>query len=156
MKKSFQWAMMAFLIMFFISIWTLYTRYQPKPPELEVIVQEQAVEVEPVTYSLKKWGRAAAADTQSDPIIMVKETEPILVDPSDNVKLLFEQTPESVTYYLWDIETGMLAYKELKGYPLKLEKSKVASGDYAMEIRAKWANGYVLYHTRIIVMNNEE
>lgn len=155
-KKSVLWVTMSLLILFSVISWSTYSRYKPTPPDLEVVVAKHAVEVEPVTYSLRKWGRTASADTNTDPAVLVKESRPIIVETDDKIRLLFEQSPDSVKCYLWEMDTGRLAYKGLKGYPLNLEESNVATGDYAMEIRAKWENGYVLYNTRIIVHDDTE
>jgi hypothetical protein len=131
-----------------------YCKYKPKPSELEVFVNNQSALVQPGTYSLEKWGREATDDTYSDPITLVRNDDPLVVGPSQEIMFEFENSPQTVKYYLWDVKTGKLAYKGLKGYPLKLEDSNVESGDYAMEIRAKWENGYVLYSTRILVFND--
>jgi hypothetical protein len=155
-RKSAFCGIGAFFLLLMISGWAGYSRYEPKPPKLELIVDQKAVIIEPMTYSLQKWGRAAAADTYSEPAELVKKDTPISINTSEQLKLKFEDAPESVKYYLWDINTGKLAYKDLKGYPLKLKNSNVASGDYAMEIRAKWENGYVLYNTRIAAYNDEK
>lgn len=136
--------------------WSTYSRYKPNPPDLEVVVAKHTVEVKPVTYSLRKWGRTAAADTNTDPDVLVRETPPIFVETGDNIKFLFEQLPDSVKCYLWEMDTGRLAYEGLKGYPLNLEDLNVASGDYALEIRARWENGYVLYNTRIMVHDDSQ
>jgi hypothetical protein len=154
--RTVQWATMSFLILLCISSWIAYTRYKPKPPDLDFVINEQAVEVQPATYFLRKWGRAAAADTNSEPAALVKESAPIMIETGDSIKLIFEQSPDSVVCYLWDIDTGMLAYKGLDGYPLRLEQYNVASGDYALEIRARWENGYVLYNSRIIVHDDTQ
>ncbi|MGA9225874.1 MAG: hypothetical protein WB217_05970 [Mesobacillus sp.] len=142
------------LILLIIIAVTGYCKYKPKPSVLEVFVNNQSALVEAGTYSLEKWGREAADDTYSDPVTLVRNDDPIVVGPSEEIMLEFENSPQTVKYYLWDVKTGKLAYKGLKGYPLKLEDSNVESGDYAMEIRAKWENGYVLYNTRIIVYND--
>lgn len=155
-KKFVPWVTMSILILLCIIIWSTYSRYKPAPSDLEVVVAKQTVEVEPVTYSLSKWGRTAAADTNTDPAVLVRKSPPIIVETGDNIKLLFEQTPDSVKCYLWEMDTGRLAYKGLKGYPLNLEESNVASGDYAIEIRAKWENGYVLYNARILVYEDAQ
>ncbi|WP_156972656.1 hypothetical protein [Mesobacillus selenatarsenatis] len=155
-KKSVLWVTISLLILFCVISWSTYSRYKPTPPDLEVVVAKHAVEVKPVTYSLRKWGRTASADTNTDPAVLLKESRPIIVETDDKIRLLFEQSPDSVKCYLWEMDTGKLAYKGLKGYPLNLEESNVATGDYAMEIRAKWGNGYVLYNTRIIVHDDTE
>ncbi|MBT2693795.1 hypothetical protein [Bacillus sp. ISL-55] len=155
-KKSILWVTMSLLILFCVISWSTYSRYKPTPPNLEMVVAKHAVEVKPVTYSLQKWGRTASADTNTDPAVFVKESSPIIVETDDRIRLLFEQSPDSVKCYLWEMDTGKLAYKLLNGYPLNLEDSKVAGGDYAMEIRAKWGNGYVLYNTRIIVYDDTD
>lgn len=144
----------AVLILLIISAIAGYCKYRPKPSELEVLVNNQSAMAEPGTYSLNQWGRTAADDTYSDPVTLVLNDDPIIVASAEEIKLEFEKPPETVKYYLWDVKTGKLAYKGLKGYPLKLEDSNVESGDYAMEIRAKWEYGYVLYNTRIIVYND--
>jgi hypothetical protein len=150
-KKSVPWVTLFLLILICLISWSNYSRYKPTPPDLEMVVAKHAVEVMPVTYSFRKWGRTASADVNADPAVILKESPPIIVGTEDKIRLLFEQPPESVKCYLWEMETGRLAYKGLKGYPLNLEDSKVASGDYALEIRARWENGYVLYNTRIKV-----
>jgi hypothetical protein len=155
-RKSVIFGIGALLLLLMISGWAGYSRYEPKPPKLELIVDQKSIVIEPMTYSLQKWGRAAAADTYSEPAALVKEDTPISINIFENFKLKFEDAPESVKYFLWDINTGKLAYKDLNGYPLKLKNSNVASGDYAMEIRAKWENGYVLYNIRIVAYNNEK
>jgi hypothetical protein len=155
-KKTVMWGIGAFLLLLTVSGWAGYSRYEPKPPKLELIVEQKSVVIEPMTFSLQKWGRAAAADTYSEPAALVKEDTPVSINTSENFKLKFEDAPESVKYYLWDINTGKLAYKDLNGYPLNLKNSNVASGDYAMEIRAKWASGYVLYNIRIVAYNNKK
>jgi len=144
----------AILILLIIFTVAVYCKYKPKPSVLEVFVNNHSALVEPGTYSLEKWGREAAEDTYSDPVTLVRNDDPIVVVPSEEIMLEFENSPETVKYYLWDVKTGKLAYKGLIGYPLKLEDSKIESGDYAMEIRAKWEYGYVLYNTRIIVFND--
>jgi hypothetical protein len=143
----------AILILLTIFAVSLYCSYKPQPSALKLIVNDQNAKIEPATFSLQKWGRRATVDTNSDPTTLVRHHSPIFISPSEIIKLEFENSPESVMYYLWDVKTGKLAYKDLKGYPLKLENSNVESGDYAMEIRAKWESGYVLYNTRIIVYN---
>ncbi|MBT2681059.1 hypothetical protein J7E38_18880 [Bacillus sp. ISL-35] len=144
----------ALLLLAVIVGWNTYKSYRPTPPDLEMIVDKQTVEVKAATYSLRKWGRAAAADANTDPALFVRETPPIKVGRNDSINMQFEHSPVSVTCYLWDMETGGLAYKSLDGLPLDLAQLKVSSGDYAMEIRAKWEVGYALYNTRIQV--NEE
>lgn len=140
------------LLLFVLIIsWNSYKSYRPTPPELEMVVDKQAVEIKASTYSFKKWGRAAAADSNIDPAVFVRETPPIKVGSNDSINMQFEHSPVSVTCYLWDMETGGLAYKSLDGLPLNLAQSKISSGDYAMEIRAKWEVGYALYNTRIQV-----
>jgi hypothetical protein len=155
-KKSGPWLILSFLFLLCVISWSTYNRYKPDPPDLEVVVAKHAVEIKPVTYSLSKWGRTAAADINTDPAVLVRESPPIIVESGDNIKFLFEQAPESVKCYLWEMETGRLAYKSLKGYPLNLEDSNVPSGDYALEIRARWENGYVLYNTRIMVNKDKQ
>ena len=147
MKKSVPWVIMSFLILLCIISWSTYSQYKPDPPDLEVVVAKHSVEVKPVTYSLRKWGRTAVADTNTDPAVIVRESSPIIVDNGENIKFLFEKSPDSVKCYLWEMETGRLAYKGLSS--LNFEESNVASGDYALEIRARWENGYVLYNTKI-------
>lgn len=154
--KSVLWVTMSFLILLSMISWNTYSSYKPAPPDLEVVVAKHTVEVKPVTYSLRKWGRTAAADANTDPAVLARESPPIFVETGDNIKLLFEQSPDSVKYYLWEMDTGRLAYKGLKGYPLNLGDSNVVSGDYALEIRARWENGYVLYNTRIRVHEDSE
>lgn len=134
----------------------LYIRYKPSPPELEVVFSDHAIEINPATYSLKKWGREAAEETSTEPAVLVRESTPIMIEESDHIQFLFEHPPVSVKYYLWEIDTGKLAYKGLKGDPVNLEDSNVTSGDYAMEILAKWENGYVLYNTRVIIYDEFE
>lgn len=155
-KKSVPWLTMSLFILLSIIGWSIYSRYKPDPPDLEVVVAKHTVEVKPVTYSLRKWGRTAAADINTEPVVLVKGSTPLIVESGDNIKLLFEQSPESVKCYLWEMETGRLAYTGLKGYPLNLEDSNVASGDYALEIRARWEDGYVLYNTRIMVNEDNQ
>ena len=149
--KSVLWVTMSFLILLCLISWSTYSSYKPAPPDLEMVVAKHTVEVKPVTYSLRKWGRTAVADTTTDPAVLVSKSPPIFVETGDNINLLFEQPPDSVKCYLWEMDTGRLAYKGLKGYPLNLEDFNVGSGDYALEIRARWENGYVLYNTRIRV-----
>ncbi|WNF21163.1 hypothetical protein [Mesobacillus jeotgali] len=155
MKKSVPWITLSILVVVSISSWITYSLYKPAPPELEVVAAKHVVEVKPVTYSLRKWGRTASADINTDPAVLVRESTPLIVDPSDNIELLFNHSPDTVKCYLWEMETGKLAYKELTAYPLNLESSNIASGDYALEILAKWENGYVLYNTRIIVNDDK-
>ncbi|MBT2637962.1 MULTISPECIES: hypothetical protein [unclassified Bacillus (in: firmicutes)] len=155
MKKSVPWITLSILVIFSLSSWITYTRYKPVPPELEVVAAKHALEVQPVTYSLRKWGRTASADINTEPAVLVRESTPLIVDPNDNIELLFNHSPDSVKCYLWEMDTGKLAYKELTAYPLNLEASNIASGDYALEVRAKWENGYVLYNARIIVNGDE-
>lgn len=156
MKKTVLSVTGSMLILIIIFAFAGYCRYKPKPSVLEVFVNNQATLVEPGTYSLQKWGRAATIDTYSDPATLVRDYSPIIVDPYEEIKLEFDNSPDTVKYYLWDVKTGKLAYKGLKGYPLKLGDSNVEPGDYAMEIRAKWENGFVLYNTRIIVNNDKK
>ncbi|ESU33611.1 hypothetical protein G3A_05255 [Bacillus sp. 17376] len=156
MKKTVPWVIMSFLILLCIISWSIYSTYKPVPSDLDMVVAKHTVEVKPATYSLRKWGRTASADTNTDPAVLVKDSHPIIVEKDDKIRLLFEQSPDSVKCYLWEMDTGKLAYKGLKGYPLNLEESNVATGDYAMEIRAKWGNGYVLYNTRIMVHDDTE
>ncbi|WLR56898.1 hypothetical protein LC048_08540 [Mesobacillus subterraneus] len=153
MKKSVLWVIMTLLILILFSSisWTAYCRYKPTPPDLEVVVAKHAVEIKPATYSLRKWGRTASADTNTDPAILVKESTPIIVETDDKIRLLFEQSPDSVKCYLWEMDTGKLVYKGLEGCPLTLGDYNVVSGEYAMEVRAKWENGYVLYNARVLV-----
>ncbi|CAM3997149.1 hypothetical protein [Mesobacillus thioparans] len=141
------------VVLLFVLIigWNSYKSYKPTPPELEMVVDKQAVEIKASTYSFKKWGRAATADSNIDPAVFVRETPPIKVGSNDSINMQFEHSPVSVTCYLWDMNTGGLAYKSLDGLPLNLAQSKISSGDYAMEIRAKWEVGYALYNTRIQV-----
>ncbi|GAE44350.1 hypothetical protein JCM21738_1057 [Mesobacillus boroniphilus JCM 21738] len=155
-KKTVPWVIMSFLILLCIISWSIYSTYKPVPSDLDMVVAKHTVEVKPATYSLRKWGRTASADTNTDPAVLVKDSHPIIVEKDDKIRLLFEQSPDSVKCYLWEMDTGKLAYKGLKGYPLNLEESNVATGDYAMEIRAKWGNGYVLYNTRIMVHDDTE
>lgn len=155
MKKSVPWITLSILVVFSLSSWIIYSRYKPAPPELEVVAAKQAFEVKPVTYSLRKWGRTASADVNTEPAVLVKKSTPLIVDPNDNIELLFNQSPDSVQCYLWEMDTGKLAYKEMEASNLNLEASHIASGDYALEIRAKWKIGYVLYNARIIV-NDEK
>lgn len=143
----------AVLILLTIFAVVVYCSYKPKPSALELIVNDHHAKIEPTTFSLQKWGRSASADTNADPTTLVRGHTPIRVSSSEIIKLEFENSPESVMYYLWDVNTGKLAYKDLRGNSLTLGNSSVASGDYAMEIRAIWKNGYVLYNTRIIVSN---
>lgn len=152
MKRSVLWGTATFVILLFISGWAGYSRYEPEPPTLRLIVNRQTVEIKPGSYSLEKWGRVATADTFSAPTVDVRDASPIVVT-SDEIKLKFDNEPVSVKFYLWEMETGKLIYT---GYPLKLKESNLISGDYALEIRAKWENGYVLYNTRIIVDQDEE
>lgn len=148
MKKSVLWGTGTLLILLFISGWAGYSHYEPEPPSLALVLNRQIVEMKPGTYSLQKWGRVAVADTFSDPTALVRRDSPIIVVPSEGLELKFEHEPVSVKYYLWEMETGKLVYT---GYPLKLKEGNVPSGDYALEIRAKWENGYVLYNARITV-----
>jgi hypothetical protein len=154
-KKSVPWITLSVLVVVSISSWISYTRYKPAPPELEVAAARHVMEVKPVTYSLRKWGRTASADSNTDPAVIVRRSTPLIVDPGEHIELLFNHSPDSVKCYLWEMETGKLAYKELIGYPLNLEESNVASGDYALEVHAKWENGYVLYTARVIVQDDK-
>ena len=151
MKKSFPWIALSILVLISMTSWITYSSYKPTPPELEVVAAKHIMEVKPVTYTLRKWGRTASADMNIEPAVLARESTPLIVASNDNVKLLFKQSPDTVKCYLWDMDTGKLAYKELTGYPLNLEESNVASGDYALEVHAKWENGYVLYTARVIV-----
>ncbi|MBT2641382.1 hypothetical protein J7I80_03945 [Bacillus sp. ISL-41] len=156
MKKSVPWLILSFLFLLCVISWSTYSRYKPVPPDLEVVVAKHTIEIKPVTYSLSKWGRTSAADNNIDPAVLARESNPIIVESGDNIKLLFEQSPDSVKCYLWEMKSGKLAYEGLKGYPINLEDSNVASGDYALEIRARWENGYVLYNTRIMVNEDKK
>jgi hypothetical protein len=109
------------------------------------------MEIKPSTYSLRKWGRTASADINTDPAVLVKESHPLTVETDDKIRFLFEQSPDSVKCYLWEMGTGRLAYRGPIVYPLSVEELNVATGEYAMEIRAKWENGYVLYNARVLV-----
>lgn len=155
MKKSVLSVVMTLFILVCLTSLATYSQYQPSPPELEMVIEKHAMEVKPVTYSLKKWGRTAAADTNADPALLVRESPSMAIETDGKIKLNFEQSPDSVKCYLWEMETGRLAYKGLKGSPLSLGKTNVSSGEYAMEIRAKWNNGYVLYIARIHVYDNQ-
>lgn len=155
MKKSVPWITLSILVVFSISSWITYSRYKPVPPELEVVSAKNVLEVKPATYSLRKWGRTASADINTEPAVLVRESTPLIVDSKDSIDLLFNQSPDSVKCYLWETDTGKLAYKELAAYPLNLEAYNIASGDYALEVRAKWENGYVLYNARIIVNDDK-
>ncbi|NKE06109.1 hypothetical protein [Mesobacillus selenatarsenatis] len=156
MKKSVPWIALSILVLISMASWITYSTYKPTPPELEVAAAKHIMEVKPVTYTLRKWGRTASADINIEPAVLARESTPLIVDSNDNVKLLFKQSPDAVKCYLWDMDTGRLAYKELTGYPLNFEEYNVASGDYALEVHAKWENGYVLYTARVIVHDNEQ
>jgi hypothetical protein len=131
--------------------WSTYKSYKPTPPDLGIIVDKHVVKIKAVTYSYRKWGRTAVADANTDPALVVRETSPIKVGTRGSIELLFEKSPDSVTCYLWDMESGSLAYPGLDGLHLDLDQFNISSGDYAMEIRAKWEDGYVLYNARIHV-----
>lgn len=152
--KTILWGISALLLFAIIIGWNTYKSYKPTPPELEMTVDSQKVEVKATTYSLRKWGRATAADSNTDPAVFVRESSPIKVNRNDSINMQFQHSPISVTCYLWDMKTGGLAYKGLDGLPLNLAQSKVSSGDYAMEIRAKWEVGYALYNIRIQVIED--
>ncbi|WP_079509270.1 hypothetical protein [Mesobacillus jeotgali] len=149
--KTFLWGISALILLAIFMGWSTYKSYKPAPPDLEVIVDKHAVKIKAVTYSFRKWGRTAVADANTEPALLVREDSPMEVNTSGRIELLFEKSPDSVTCYLWDMETGSLAYPGLEGLPLDIEQSNVSSGDYAMEIRAKWEDGYVLYYARIYV-----
>lgn len=149
--KTILWGTSALLLLAIIIGWNTYKSYKPTPPQLEMTVDSQKVEVKATTYSLRKWGRAIAADSNTDPAVFVSESLPIKVSRNDSINMQFKHSPISVTCYLWDMNTGGLAYKSLDGLPLNLAQSKVSSGDYAMEIRAKWEVGYALYIIRVQV-----
>lgn len=156
MRKSVKWGFLTLSILLCILGWGAYSLYKPKPSLLEVVVEKRAVQIEPVMFIMKKWGRTAADDTEFEPVALAKKDSPIVIADYDEIKLAFKQLPISVQCYLWDIDTGKLVYKGLNGHPLDVQDTSIASGDYAMEIRAKWKNGYALYNTRIIVKDDLE
>jgi hypothetical protein len=153
-RKSAIWFIGSFVLLLVFTGWAGYSHYEPEPPALELVVNEKSFDMKVGTYSLQKWGRVAAADSYSDPADIVRHDPPIVVLPIHDIILNFEESPESVKYYVWEVATGKLAYKSLKGYPLSLDKSKVSKGDYALEVRAKWKNGYVLYYAKLTVSEN--
>lgn len=151
MEKPVWWITLALMSLFCFFIWSAYTNYTPKPYILELEKAKDRTLLKADTYSLEKWGRSAKASSYTDPIEMVKNDKPVLLKATDDIKLSFEDTPVSVRCYLWDMKTGSLAYKSLTGSILTLSEIKIPAGEYAMEIHAKWENGYGLYNTRIIV-----
>lgn len=155
MKKSVPWIALSVLVLISVTSWMTYSSYKPSPPELELVAAKHIMEIKPVTYSIRKWGRSASADMNIEPSVLARESTPLIVDTNDNLTLLFKQSPETVVCYLWDMNTGKLAYKELTEFPLNLEESNVSTGDYALEVHAKWENGYVLYTARMIVQEDK-
>lgn len=151
MEKPVWWITLILMSLLCFLSWSAYTNYTPRPYILKLEKAHDRTVLEADTYSLEKWGRSAKASSYTDPIEMVKNDKPILMKSTDYLKLSFENTPVSVRCYLWDMKTGSLAYKSLAGSVLNFSEIEILAGDYAMEIHAKWENGYGLYNTRVIV-----
>jgi hypothetical protein len=150
-KNRVLWFTLTLTSLLCIFGWAAYSQYTPQPYVLEFTKEHDKTLLDANTYSLEKWGRSAEGGSYKDPIATVKNEKPIIIHQTEDLELIFEDAPVSVKCYLWDINTGSLAYKSLTGSVLNLAEFNVVSGDYAMEIHAKWENGYGLYNTRIFV-----
>lgn len=148
-KKSFLLFAACVLILLFISGWAGYRHYIPSPPSLLLLVDSDEIEVKPSSYSVEKWGRKASLDTFSDPIAAVSQRETTMIPPLMELTFQFEKRPQSIKYFLWELQTGKLAYKGMEGESIRFEELKIPAGDYSLEIRAKWESGYALYHTKV-------
>ncbi|PLR94127.1 hypothetical protein [Bacillus sp. T33-2] len=150
MRNSIALGTTAVLIVLLFVGWKLYSVYIPKPPQVRLDSGTEVVDMKIGTFSWNEWGRAATADAFADPTGLVRSQQPVRVTAS-RLKLMFEENPDSINCYLWQMETGQIAYKGIKENPLQLKDLDVQPGDYALEVRAKWEQGYVLYNARILV-----
>jgi len=116
-----------------------------------LFIDDHPVKMKPGTYSLEKWGRAAISDTPSDPAAIVREYNSIVVSNLNHLSFKFDEEPQSVKYYLWEMATGKLECKGFEKKQLKLMDTNVPQGEYALEVRATWESGYVFYHARISI-----
>ncbi|WP_174728021.1 hypothetical protein [Mesobacillus harenae] len=152
MVKSHVFGAGLFLLAAFGLSWSLYNQYTPKPPNGRLATVEDKVVMESGTYSWERWGRSATANFLGDPTGVVRDNEPLIVETTDTLEFTFDSVPASIDCYLWEMDTGEVVYSGgLNERTLQFEQWNVSPGDYAIEVRAKWAEGYVLYHARILV-----